>query len=240
MIQNTKARTYTYGIKSMADFRAKVIESHFAGNLLQIANKELWTRLPGVFNAYNILAIYGTARLLGAGEEQVLESLSKQEPVNGRFQIIRSPEGITAIVDYAHTPDALENVLKTIRDIRTAENRIITVVGAGGNRDKTKRPLMARVAAELSDKVVLTSDNPRNEEPESIINDMKSGLDKKLMKKVIIITDREEAIKATCAFAGKNDIILVAGKGHETYQEIKGVKNHFDDRELLRKYFENK
>jgi UDP-N-acetylmuramoyl-L-alanyl-D-glutamate--2,6-diaminopimelate ligase len=240
MIQNTKAKTYTYGIKSMADFRVKVLESHFAGNLLQISNKELWTRLPGVFNAYNIIAIYGAAKILGAGEDQILENLSKQESVNGRFQIIRSKEGITAIVDYAHTPDALEKVLLTIREISTSVNRIITIVGAGGNRDKTKRPLMAHVAAELSDKVVLTSDNPRDEEPESIINDMKSGLDKKLMKKVISITDREEAIKAICAFAGKYDIILIAGKGHETYQEIKGRKKHFDDRELVKKYFENK
>jgi UDP-N-acetylmuramoyl-L-alanyl-D-glutamate--2,6-diaminopimelate ligase len=192
---------HTYGIKSMADFRAKMIESHLEGNLLKIGNRELWTRLPGLFNAYNILAIYGAAMLLGAGEEQVLEYLSKQESVSGRFQIIRSQEGLTAIVDYAHTPDALENVLNTIREIRKAENRIITIVGAGGNRDKTKRPIMARVAAELSDKVILTSDNPRNEEPESIIDDMKSGLDNILMKKVISITDRDEAIRATCAFA---------------------------------------
>jgi UDP-N-acetylmuramoyl-L-alanyl-D-glutamate--2,6-diaminopimelate ligase len=240
MVQNCKARVYGYSVKSMSDFKAKVSESHLEGNLLQIGHKDMWTRLPGVFNAYNILAIYGTAVLLKANADEVFAEISKLESVSGRFEIYRSPGGTTAIVDYAHTPDALENVLKTIREIKTDENRLITIVGAGGNRDKTKRPLMAKIAASLSDKLVLTSDNPRNEEPESILNDMKAGLDPVLVRKMICITDREEAIRATCSFAEKNDIILLAGKGHETYQEIKGVKHHFDEREMLRKYLENK
>jgi UDP-N-acetylmuramoyl-L-alanyl-D-glutamate--2,6-diaminopimelate ligase len=240
MVQNCKARVYGYSVKSMSDFKAKVSESHLEGNLLHIGHKDLWTRLPGVFNAYNILAIYGAAILLKANADEVFAEISKLESVSGRFEIIKSSSGITAIVDYAHTPDALENVLKTIREIKTDENRLITIVGAGGNRDKTKRPLMAKIAAGLSDKLVLTSDNPRNEEPESILNDMKAGLDPVLVRKMICITDREEAIRATCSFAEKNDIILLAGKGHETYQEIKGVKHHFDDREMLKKYLENK
>ena len=180
------------------------------------------------------------AILLKAGKEEVYREISRLESASGRFEIIRSAGGVTAIVDYAHSPDALENVLKTINDIRSAENRLITIVGAGGNRDKTKRPLMAKIAATLSDKLVLTSDNPRNEEPEDILNDMKAGLDAVLERKMICITDREEAIRATCGFAEKNDIILVAGKGHETYQDIRGVKHHFDDREMLRKYLENR
>jgi UDP-N-acetylmuramoyl-L-alanyl-D-glutamate--2,6-diaminopimelate ligase len=240
IVQNCKAKVYGYSVKAMSDFKAKVSESHLEGNLLQIGSKEIWTRLPGVFNAYNILAIFGAASILGAKQEELFTEISKLESVSGRFQIIKSATGVTAIVDYAHTPDALENVLKTIREIKTDENRLITIVGAGGNRDKTKRPIMARIAASLSDKLILTSDNPRNEEPESILNDMKAGLDPLLVRKMISITDREEAIRATCSFAEKNDIILVAGKGHETYQEIKGVKHHFDDREMLRKYLEIK
>ena len=240
MVQNTKAGIHTYGIKSQADFKAKILESHFTGNLLQIGNKELWTRLPGIFNTYNILAIYGTAILLGADDEQVLKSLSRQESVSGRFQIIRSPKGLTSIIDYAHTPDAVENVLRTIRDIRKSGQRIITIIGAGGNRDKTKRPVMARIAAELSDKVILTSDNPRNEDPVEILNEMKEGLNTELMERVISITDRKEAIKAACAFAEKSDIILVAGKGHEKYQEIQGKRYPFDDSELVKKCLENK
>ncbi len=240
MVQNCKAKVYGYSVKAMSEFKGKVTESHFEGNLLQIGNKEMWTRLPGVFNAYNILAIFGAATLLNAKEDELFAEISKLESVSGRFQIIRSNGGVIAIVDYAHTPDALENVLKTIREIKTDENRLITIVGAGGNRDKTKRPIMARIAASLSDKLVLTSDNPRNEEPESILNDMKAGLDPILVRKAISIADREEAIRATCSFAEKNDIILLAGKGHETYQDIKGVKHHFDDREMLAKYLENK
>jgi UDP-N-acetylmuramoyl-L-alanyl-D-glutamate--2,6-diaminopimelate ligase len=238
MVQNTPASVHTYGVKGIADFRARIIESHFTGNLLRIGNKELWTRLPGLFNAYNTLAIFGAAVLLGAEEEKVLESLSRQNSVSGRFQIIRSKEGKTAIVDYAHTPDALENVLNTILGIRKPHNRIITVVGAGGNRDKTKRPVMAKIAATLSDRVILTSDNPRNEDPEMIINDMKAGLDIESGKKVISITDRKEAIKTACSFATPDDIILIAGKGHENYQEIKGVKHHFDDSEIVKMFFE--
>ncbi len=240
MVQNCKAKIYTYSVKTMSDFKARVLESHLEGNLLRIGQKEMWTRLPGVFNAYNVLAIYASAILLNVNTDELYSEISKLESVSGRFEIIRSTGGITAIVDYAHTPDALENVLKTIRGIKTNENRLITIVGAGGNRDKSKRPLMARIAASLSDKLVLTSDNPRNEEPESILNDMKAGLDPALEQKMISITDREEAIRATCSFAEKNDIILLAGKGHETYQEIKGVKHHFDDREMVRKYLENK
>lgn len=240
LVQNCKAKVYSYSVKAMSDFKGKVTESHLEGNLLLIGHRELWTRLPGVFNAYNILAIFGAASLLNANAEELFTEISKLESVSGRFEIIKSNSGITAIVDYAHTPDALENVLKTIREIRTDENRILTIVGAGGNRDKTKRPLMAKIAASLSDKLVLTSDNPRNEEPESILNDMKEGLDPLLARKTISITDREEAIRATCSFAEKNDIILLAGKGHETYQDVRGVKHHFDDREMLRKYLENK
>ena len=238
MVQNCKAKVYGYSLKAMSEFKAKISESHLEGNLLHIANRDMWTRLPGVFNAYNILAIYAAARLLNAKEDEVFAEISKLESVSGRFEIIRSKSGTTAIVDYAHTPDALENVLKTIREIKTEDNRLITIVGAGGNRDKTKRPLMARIAASLSDKLVLTSDNPRNEEPEEILNDMKAGLDPVLVRKMVCITDREEAIRATCSFATATDIILVAGKGHETYQDIKGVKHHFDDREVLRKYLE--
>jgi UDP-N-acetylmuramoyl-L-alanyl-D-glutamate--2,6-diaminopimelate ligase len=240
MVQNTKASVYGYSLKAMSEFRAKVAESHMEGNLLIMDNREIWTLLPGAFNAYNILAIMGAAILLKANREEVYREISKLGSASGRFEIIRSAGGITAIVDYAHSPDALENVLKTINDIRKPENRLITIVGAGGNRDKTKRPLMARISATLSDKLVLTSDNPRNEEPEDILNDMKAGLDPLLEKKTVCITDREEAIRATCSFAEKNDIILVAGKGHETYQDIKGVKHHFDDREMLKKYLENR
>lgn len=240
MIQNTRAEKYTYGMKSTADFRAKVIESHIAGNLLRIDGKEIWTKLPGEFNAYNVLAVYGAACLLGADKISLLGSISRQESVDGRFQIIRSDKGVTAIVDYAHTPDALENVLKTIKEIRHKGEKIITVAGAGGNRDKTKRPLMARVAARMSDILILTSDNPRDEVPESIIDDMKAGLDKELVKKVICITDRREAIRTACSFAGESDIILIAGKGHETYQEIKGMRYHFDDREIVKEYFDQK
>jgi UDP-N-acetylmuramoyl-L-alanyl-D-glutamate--2,6-diaminopimelate ligase len=236
MLQNTLAGKYSFGLKTMSDFKARILESHFEGNLLKIRNREVWTQLPGEFNASNIMAIYGVGMLLGFDEIELLEQISRQKSVEGRFEIIRSSTGTVAIVDYAHTPDALANVLKTIRSIRVDGQQIITIVGAGGNRDKTKRPEMARIAAELSEKVVLTSDNPRNEEPETIIEDMKTGLDPVLIRKVISITDRDEAIKATCSFANSEDIILVAGKGHETYQEVKGKKYHFDDREKLKEY----
>ncbi len=236
MVQNTKATVHTYAIKSMSDFHGKVMESHLEGNLLQVNNTELWTRLPGLFNAYNILAVYGAGILLGFDRRELMQQVSLCSSVDGRFEMIRKEGGPTAIVDYAHTPDALENVLNTIRGIRKTGERIFTVVGAGGNRDKTKRPEMARIAAALSDRVILTSDNPRDEEPSAILNDMKEGLSTEDMKKVIFITDRDEAIRAACSFAGMTDIILVAGKGHETYQEIRGVKQHFDDREKLRQY----
>ncbi len=234
MVQNCRASVYTYGLKGMADFRGKVLESHFEGNLLQVNHHELWTRLPGMFNAYNILAVFGAGILLGLDEQELTKQISLSRPVDGRFEIIGKEGGPTAIVDYAHTPDALENVLNTIREIRRKGERIVTIVGAGGNRDRTKRPEMARIAARLSDRVILTSDNPRDEDPLDIIGDMKKGLDSELVKKVVVISDRAEAIRATCAFAEKRDIILLAGKGHETYQEIKGVKHHFDDREQLR------
>lgn len=236
MVQNTKAKIYSYGIKSMADFRASIIETHLEGSLLRINNKELSTRLPGKFNVYNLLAVYGAAILSGMPDDTLLEVLSKQQSVTGRFDIIRSDRGITGIVDYAHTPDALENILNAIHKIRLKENRIITIVGAGGNRDKEKRPLMAKIALELSDKLILTSDNPRDEEAEEIINDMKEGIKNSLSRDVLSITDREEAIRTACSFAVKGDIILLAGKGHETYQEIKGVKKHFNDKEILKKY----
>ncbi|MFW5644707.1 MAG: UDP-N-acetylmuramoyl-L-alanyl-D-glutamate--2,6-diaminopimelate ligase [Bacteroidota bacterium] len=236
MIQNTRADIHTYSFRTLANFRAKLIESHFEGNLLSVNGNEMWTRLPGLFNAYNCLAVYGTGVLLGFKQEEVLLSISEQKSVEGRFEIIRSERGTTGIVDYAHTPDALANVLQTINGIRNGKKRLITIIGAGGDRDRAKRPLMARIAAEKSDKVILTSDNPRNEDPEKIIEDMKEGLDPILMRKIISITSREEAIKTACSFAGTEDIILLAGKGHETYQEIKGKRHHFDDREKLKLY----
>jgi len=236
MIQNTKAKVYSYGIKSVADFRAAIIESHLEGNLLKIENKEIWTRLPGAFNACNVLAVYSAALLSGMPEEFVLESLSEQTSVQGRFDIVNSQKGITGIVDYAHTPDALENVLSAINKIRNRPCKLITIIGAGGNRDRGKRPAMARIASELSDFIILTSDNPRDEDPEEIIKDMKAGIEPVVSEKVISITDREEAIKTACALAKYGDIILLAGKGHESYQEIKGVRKPFDDKEMLRKY----
>lgn len=237
MVQNTKAKVYTYSLRSMADFRCKVIENHFDGMMLNIDGVEVWTRLLGRFNAYNLLAIYSTLLLLGFEKNEVLTGISDVTPVSGRFEYVRSGHGVTAVVDYAHTPDALENVIKTINEIKSDDQRLITVVGAGGNRDKTKRPVMAKVAAELSDIVILTSDNPRSEEPQDIINDMKAGVDASQAKKVITIVDRREAIRTACMLALKGDIILVAGKGHENYQEIKGVKHHFDDKEVLIEIF---
>lgn len=239
MVQNTKAKVHTYSLRSMADFRCKVIESHFDGMMLNIDGVEVWTRLLGRFNAYNLLAIYATLVLLGFDKNDVLTGISDATPVSGRFEYVRSGHGVTAVVDYAHTPDALENVIKTINEIKNDNQRLITVVGAGGNRDKTKRPVMARVAAELSDIVILTSDNPRFEEPDDIINDMKAGVDGVLAKKVVSIVDRREAIRTACMLALKGDIILVAGKGHENYQEIKGVKHHFDDKEVLAEIFKS-
>jgi UDP-N-acetylmuramoyl-L-alanyl-D-glutamate--2,6-diaminopimelate ligase len=236
MIQNTSAKVSGFGLRSASEFRARVVESHLEGNLLSINGEEVWTRLPGRFNAYNCLALYGVGNLLGFNQDELLMAISEQHSVEGRFEIIQSDRGVTGIVDYAHTPDALENVIKTINEIRGGKRKLLTIIGAGGNRDKTKRPLMARIAAEGSDRVILTSDNPRNEDPAAIIEDMKTGLEKDLLKKVISITLREEAIRTACSFAGENDIILLAGKGHETYQEIMGTRYHFDDREKLREF----
>ncbi len=239
MLQNTRAAKYTFALKTMADFHCKVVESHFDGSMLQIDGKEVWTHFIGEFNAYNLLGVYATAVLLNQDREMVLEILSSLTSVSGRFEYLRSSDGITAIVDYAHTPDALENVLKTINQIRLGDQQIITVVGAGGDRDKTKRPVMAKVAATYSDRLILTSDNPRSEDPTDILIDMARGLDITASKQTLTIVDRREAIKTSIALAKKGDIILVAGKGHENYQEIKGVKHHFDDKEVIREYFES-
>lgn len=238
MLQNTKANKYTFALKSMSDFHCKIIESHFDGTMLQIDSREVWTHFIGEFNAYNLTGVYATAVLLGQDRDKVLEVLSSLTSVSGRFEYLRSADGITAIVDYAHTPDALENVLKTINQIRSVDQHIITVVGAGGDRDKTKRPVMAKVAMNLSDRLILTSDNPRSEEPADILLDMVAGLDAGQRKQALTIIDRREAIKTAIALAKKGDIILVAGKGHENYQEIKGVKHHFDDKEVIREIFE--
>jgi UDP-N-acetylmuramoyl-L-alanyl-D-glutamate--2,6-diaminopimelate ligase len=237
MAQNTKATKYFYGLKSMADFKARIIESHFDGMLIHIDGKELWTTLIGEFNVYNLLAIYAGAVLLGQDKDKVLQKISILRTVDGRFEYLRSNDGITAIVDYAHTPDALLNVLTTINKIRSGNEKLITVVGAGGNRDKSKRPIMARVAVENSTQLILTSDNPRNEDPETILEDMKKGIEADQKKKVLVITDRKEAIKTACMLAQNGDIILVAGKGHETYQEIKGIKHHFSDKEIIAEHF---
>lgn len=229
MVQNTRSSVYYYGLHSMADYKAKIIESHFNGTLLNIDNTEIWTKFLGEFNAYNLLAVYSCARLLGQNKEEVLRLLSEMDTVEGRFQYLQSKEGVTAVIDYAHTPDAIVNVLRTIAQIRKKSEKVITVVGAGGNRDKTKRPVMARVAAEMSDRVILTSDNPRFEDPMEILNDMKAGLDDAALKRTIIQPDRREAIKMAAMLAAPGDIILIAGKGHEPYQEISGVKHHFSD-----------
>lgn len=238
MFQNTIATKRTYALKSYADFRAQILESQLSGLLLKIDGSEVWVKLIGTFNAYNLLAIYGTAIELGMDSLETLRLLSDLESVSGRFQYIVSDSQITAIVDYAHTPDALENVLKTINDIRTSNEQLITVVGCGGNRDKTKRPIMASIASALSDKIVITSDNPRNEDPEVIINEMEAGVEAQNIKKVLSITDRKQAIRTACQLAQPNDIILIAGKGHETYQEIQGVRHDFDDMKIVRELLE--
>lgn len=238
MLQNSKARKFCFGLKTLADYKCKLIESHFEGMLLQINNIELWVRLIGEFNAYNLLGIYATAILLGFNAEEVAKAISELKSVDGRFEYFRAPDGKVAIVDYAHTPDAVKNVLSTILQIRNGE-QVISVLGAGGDRDKGKRPLMASVAAQMSDKVILTSDNPRSEEPEAIIADMLQGINVLEKRKVITITDRREAIRAAVLMALPGDIILVAGKGHETYQEIKGVKHPFDDREIIKELFQS-
>ena len=237
MLQNTQAKKLTYSLRTVADFKGKILESHFEGTDLLINDKEVTVRFVGRFNAYNLLAVYGAAVSLGADPDEVLVALSAMHPVSGRFETIHSPEGFTAIVDYAHTPDALTNVLNSIHEVLEGKGRIITVVGAGGNRDKGKRPLMAKEAARLSDQVILTSDNPRFEEPDAIIQDMVAGLTKADLERTLCITDRAQAIKTATMLAKRGDVILAAGKGHEDYQEVKGVKHHFDDREQLRKLF---
>ena len=234
MLQNTVARKRTYALKTYADFKAQILENQLSGLLLKVNDNEVWVKLIGTFNAYNVLAIYGTAVELGMDNLEALRLLSDLESVSGRFQYIISSGNITAIVDYAHTPDALDNVLKTIADIRTKNEQLITVVGCGGNRDKTKRPSMAKIASEMSDKAILTSDNPRNEDPEVILDEMEEGVEPQNYKKMLRITDRKQAIKTACQLAQPNDIILIAGKGHETYQEINGLRHHFDDMEIVK------
>ena len=239
MVQNTKATIKTYSTRQMADFRARIIEMHFAGMYLDIDGHEVGVQFIGKFNVSNLLAVYAAARMLGMQPEDILVAMSTLHSVSGRLEPIQSPDGFTAIVDYAHTPDALENVLNAIHEVLNGKGKVITVCGAGGNRDKGKRPLMAQEAVRQSDRVIITSDNPRFEEPQDIINDMIAGLNKEQMKKVITIVDRKEAIKTACMMARKGDVILVAGKGHENYQEIKGVKHHFDDKEVLHEIFGN-
>lgn len=234
MVQNTKATVKTYSTRTMADFKAKILECHFGGMYLEIDGREVGVQFIGKFNVSNLLAVYGAAVMLGEKPENVLLVMSTLKSVSGRLDPIQSPEGYTAIVDYAHTPDALENVLNAIHEVLEGKGHVITVCGAGGNRDKGKRPLMAQEAVKQSDKVIITSDNPRFEEPQDIINDMLAGLDDQQMKKVVSIVDRREAIRTACMLAQKGDVILVAGKGHEDYQEIKGVKHHFNDKEVLR------
>jgi UDP-N-acetylmuramoyl-L-alanyl-D-glutamate--2,6-diaminopimelate ligase len=233
MLQNTKAKKLSYALKSYADYKAQILENQLTGLLLKINDNEVWVKLIGSFNAYNLLAIYGVAVELGIKNDEALRLLSELESVSGRFQFIVSDSKITAIVDYAHTPDALENVLKTIEDIRTKNEQLITVVGCGGDRDKTKRPIIANIASSMSDKAIFTSDNPRTENPETIIEEMEKGVEPQNFKKTISILDRKQAIKTACQLANPNDIILIAGKGHETYQEINGVRHDFDDLQIV-------
>jgi UDP-N-acetylmuramoyl-L-alanyl-D-glutamate--2,6-diaminopimelate ligase len=237
MLQNTKASKHYFSMRSMADFRGTITEQGFEGMLLKINGNEVWTRFLGDYNASNLLAVYGASVLLGADSGEVLRILSTLVPVAGRMEVIRSDSGITGIVDYAHTPDAVQNVIEAVNRVRKGNERLIVVVGAGGDRDKTKRPVMARIAVEGAERVILTSDNPRSEDPEMILDDMEAGVDRDGRAKMIRITNRAEAIKAAVMLASPGDIIIVAGKGHETYQEVKGVRSHFDDREELRKAF---
>lgn len=235
MVQNTRAKVKTYSVQQAADFKAKIIECHFEGMYLDICGQEVGVQFIGRFNVSNLLAVYGTAVMLGQDPHEVLVAMSTMHPVSGRLEAINTPGGFTAIVDYAHTPDALENVLSAIHGVLEGKGQVITVCGAGGNRDKGKRPLMAQEAVRQSDRVIITSDNPRFEEPQDIINDMLAGLDAEQMRRVVSIVDRREAIRTACMMAEKGDVILIAGKGHEDYQEIKGVKHHFDDKEEVRK-----
>lgn len=238
MLQNTKAKKLTYSLKTYSDYKAHILENQFIGLLLKIDNQEVYTKLIGNFNAYNLLAIYATAVELGLEKQEALTLLSQLESVSGRFQYIVSKTKITAIVDYAHTPDALENVLNTISDIRTRNEQLITVVGCGGDRDRTKRPVMAHIASSLSDKAIFTSDNPRTENPQAILDEMEKGVEPQNYKKTLSILDRKQAIKTACQLAESGDIILIAGKGHETYQEINGVKHDFDDMKIVTKTLE--
>jgi UDP-N-acetylmuramoyl-L-alanyl-D-glutamate--2,6-diaminopimelate ligase len=237
MVQNTLAKVKTFGLRSLADYKAKIIESHFDGMLMTIDNTELWAKLIGEFNASNLLAVYAAANLLGLPKTETLKVLSRLDTVEGRFEYVKSNTGITAIIDYAHTPDALKNVLATINQIRNENCQLITVVGAGGDRDRTKRPVMGKIASENSNQTILTSDNPRSEEPGDIINEMLAGIEMDKRKKVLTITDRREAIRAACMLAKEGDVILIAGKGHENYQEIKGVKRFFSDKQVVSEIF---
>ena len=237
MLQNTAAHKKTYGLKNMADYKAKVVENHFSGLLLNIDNEEVWFKLVGTFNAYNLMAVYAAAMLLEQDKAKVLTSLSKLSGAVGRFDYVVSSHGIIGIVDYAHTPDAVQNILSTVHDVRKGKEKVITVIGCGGDRDKTKRPIMAKVACEWSDKVILTSDNPRSEDPAQIIKEMEKGVDPAFKRNTLSIVDRREAIKTACHLAAPGDIIVIAGKGHEKYQEINGMRNHFDDKEELLEIF---
>lgn len=239
MLQNTKAKKYTYGLKTISDFKCKIIENHLSGLLLNIDNHEVWVKLIGTFNAYNALAVYAAAVLLKQDLTNILTTLSNLNSIEGRFQYLKSTTGIIGIVDYAHTPDALKNVLETIQNIRTGNEQVITLVGCGGDRDKEKRPIMTAIACEFSNKVILTSDNPRSEDPEEILNQMQKGINPIHSKKTLRITDRKQAIKTACSFGSSGDIILIAGKGHEKYQEIKGIKYDFDDLEILKETIKN-
>ena len=234
MLQNTKAKKQTYALKTYADFRAQILENQFNGQLLKIDDNELWSKLIGDFNAYNMLAIYGTAQLLGLEKMEVLRLLSELENVDGRFQYYISEKNITAIVDYAHTPDALKNVLNTINALRTGNEDVITVVGCGGDRDKSKRPVMGHIASEMSSKVIFTSDNPRTESPSEIITEIEAGVEAQNTRKMLSIENREQAIRTACQLAQPKDIILIAGKGHETYQETNGVRIDFDDYKIVK------
>jgi len=237
MVQNTKSKVYTYGIKNQADYKCKIVENDFNGLLLNINGKEVWTKLVGMFNAYNLTAAYAVANYFHKDDLEVLTALSNLSPAEGRFDVLRSGNGVRAIVDYAHTPDALKNVLQTIKEIRNDGEKIITVIGCGGDRDKSKRPVMATIACELSEKTILTSDNPRSEEPQEILNEMVTGVPRGLIKNVLSIVDRSQAIKTAISLANTGDIVLVAGKGHEKYQEIKGVKHPFDDKQIIEEIF---
>ncbi len=236
MLQNTKAKKAAYSIKNISDFKGKILENRFEGLHMRIEGQDFWSRLVGYFNAYNLMAAYGAAMLDGQKQEEVLLALSGLQPVEGRFEVVPSNSGIIGIVDYAHTPDALQNVLETVNTGRSGNEHVLTIIGAGGDRDRTKRPLLAQVACRYSDRVILTSDNPRSEDPEAIIREMEAGLSSEMKRKTVKITDRKEAIKTATMISVKGDIILLAGKGHETYQEIKGQRHHFDDREILNEF----